>query len=247
MEWNTFQVISSHSLSPLTLDGTLLKESANLVILWVAFGAKMNFEKRLRSVSSAAAQRLGSMRKSWQVFHDWSFLLRSFWRLFLPVLEYCSAVRCSAAGSHLKLLDRVVRVAVFLADGVLECNLAHRRSVAVLCRLFKIRVTQCILRAVHCLCRMCRRVLLVVLWLLIGTRLRFLAVLLLTTVESSCPSQCLFGTIFMTPDFMVWDWLVLRAEPMLSCWPNLLFLFVSYNFLVFFIHGLVVWGQSFDR
>ena len=55
------------------------------------------------------------------------------------VLEYCSAVWCSAADLHLKLLDRVVRSAGFLAIGVLECNLAHRRSVAELCMLFKIR------------------------------------------------------------------------------------------------------------
>ena len=38
-----------------------------------------------------------------------------------------------------KLLDRVVRSAGFPAGGVLECNLAHRRSVAELCMLFKIR------------------------------------------------------------------------------------------------------------
>ena len=52
-----------------TLDGTVLKESADLVILGVSYDAKMNFEKHLRSVSSAAAQSLGIMRKSWQVFH----------------------------------------------------------------------------------------------------------------------------------------------------------------------------------
>ena len=46
---------------------------------------------------------------------------------------------CPAADSHLKLLDRVVRSAGFLAGGVLECNLAHRRSVAELCLLFKIK------------------------------------------------------------------------------------------------------------
>ena len=46
---------------------------------------------------------------------------------------------CSAADSHLKLLDRVFRSASFLADCVLECNLAHRRSVAELCMLFKIK------------------------------------------------------------------------------------------------------------
>ena len=79
------------------------------------------------------------MRKSWQVFHDRSLLRRSFWSYVLPVLEYCSAVWCSAADSHLKLLDRVVRSAGFIDGGVLECNLAHRRSVAELCMLFKIR------------------------------------------------------------------------------------------------------------
>ena len=79
------------------------------------------------------------MRKSWQVFHDRSLLLRSFWSVVLSVLEYCSAVWCSAADSHLNLLDRVVRSAGFLAGDVLECNLAHRRSVAQLCMLFKIK------------------------------------------------------------------------------------------------------------
>ena len=46
---------------------------------------------------------------------------------------------CSAADSHIKLLDRVVRGAGFLVGGVLECNLTHRRSVAMLCMLFKIK------------------------------------------------------------------------------------------------------------
>ena len=50
----------------------------------------------------------------------------------LPVLEYCSAVWCSAADTHLKL-DRVV-----CGSGVFECDLAHRRFVAVLCMLYKI-------------------------------------------------------------------------------------------------------------
>ena len=50
-------------LTPLTLDGTELGESADLVILGVTFDAKITFEKHLRSVSSAAAQRLGIMRK----------------------------------------------------------------------------------------------------------------------------------------------------------------------------------------
>ena len=56
----------------------------------------------------------------------------------LPVLEYCSAVCCSAADTHLELLDSVVCGASFLIGGVFECDLAHRRSGAVLCML-KIR------------------------------------------------------------------------------------------------------------
>ena len=46
---------------------------------------------------------------------------------------------CSAADTHLKLLDRVVNGACFLTGGGLDCDLAHRRSVAGLCMLFKIR------------------------------------------------------------------------------------------------------------
>ena len=79
-------------LAPLNLDGTVLKESADLVILGATFDAKMTFEKHLRSVSSDAAERLGTMRKSWQVFHDRSLLLRSFWSFVLPVLKYFSPV-----------------------------------------------------------------------------------------------------------------------------------------------------------
>ena len=114
-------------------------------ILGLTLDAKMTFEKHLRSVSGAAAQRLGIMRKSWQVFHDRSLILRSFWSFVLPVLVYCSAVWCSAADSHLKLLDKVVRSAGFPAGGVLECNLAHRRSVAECACCLRLIVTQCIL------------------------------------------------------------------------------------------------------
>ena len=48
-------------LTPLTLDGTVLKESADLVILGVTVDAKMTFEKHFRAVSSAAAQTHGIM------------------------------------------------------------------------------------------------------------------------------------------------------------------------------------------
>ena len=105
---------------PLTIGGTVLNESDYLVILGVTSDSKMTFEKHLRSVSRAASQRLGILRKSLLVFHDRSLLGRCFRGFVLPVLEYCSAVWCSAADTHLKLLDRAVSGAGFLTGGVFE-------------------------------------------------------------------------------------------------------------------------------
>ena len=99
----------------------------------------MTFDSILRLVSRAAYQRLGILRKSWRVSHDKLLIGRCFWGFVLPVLEYCSAVWCSAADTHLILLDRVASGACFTAGGVLNCDLFHRRSVAVLCMLYKIR------------------------------------------------------------------------------------------------------------
>ena len=61
-----------------TIGGTVLKESDNLVILGVTFDSKITFAKHLRSVSRAASQRLGILRKSWQVFHDRLLFVRCF-------------------------------------------------------------------------------------------------------------------------------------------------------------------------
>ena len=89
---------------------------------------------------------------------------------------------------------------------------------------------------------MCRCVLLVVLWLLIGTRSRLLVVGLLSIAEALCPSLCLFGTILVTLCLMMWDWRVSRAEPMLYCWHDLLFLFC----LLLFYHFLPSMGWFCD-
>ena len=72
------------------------------------FDFKMIFEKHLRSVSRAAFQRLGILRKYWRVLHDRLLLGRCFRSFVLPVLEYCSAMWCSAADTYLKLLDHIV-------------------------------------------------------------------------------------------------------------------------------------------
>ena len=173
------------------------------------------------------------MRKSWRVFHDRSLLLRSFWSFLLQVMEYCSAVWCSAADSHLKLLDRVTRSASLLAGGVLECNLAHRRSIEVLCVLFKIKSNPMhplsgALPLPYVPALVTRGV-----WLLIGTSLRLLAVELLSIAGPLCPTQYRYGTILVTLFLMVWDWRVLRAEPTPTCWLNLFFLYISHFFSLF--------------
>ena len=80
---------------------------------------------------------------------------------------------------------------------------------------------------------MFRCVLLVVLWLFIPTCSRLLVVGLLSIAEAFCPSLCLFGTILVTLCLMVWDWRVLRAEPLLSRWHDLLSLFCLLLFYLF--------------
>ena len=70
------------------------------------------------------------------MFHDRSLLARCFRGFVLPVLEYCSAVWCSAADTYLKLLDRAVSGVRFLSGGAFERKIAHHRSVSVLCMLY---------------------------------------------------------------------------------------------------------------
>ena len=80
---------------PLTIGGTVLKESDDLAILGMTFDSKMTFEKHLRSVSRAASQRLGILRKSWRVFHGRSFL--GMFAFGVLSCQFCSIVLQSGA------------------------------------------------------------------------------------------------------------------------------------------------------
>ena len=198
-----------------------------LYILGVTFDSKMTFKKHLRSVSRAASQRLGILRKSWRVFHDRSLLGRCFQGFDLPVLEYCSAVWCSAADTHLKLLDRAVGCVRFLTGGVFECSISHLRSVAVLCMLYKIRCNPVhpingAPPGPHVPVRVARGA-------LVAHRYTYAPPLCTTLQHSrtSFPSRCPFGTILLTPFSMVWDWRVSRAGSMLLYWPKLLYPYYS--------------------
>ena len=239
--------------SPLTIGETVLKESDDLVILGVTFyskmtfvskmtfDSKMTFEKHLRMVSRAASQRLGILRKSCRVFHGRSLLGRCFRGFVLPVLEYCSAMWCSAADTHLKLLDRAVSGAQFLHSvtllivDLMQFCVCWIRSCVTRCTplmmLFLDRMCQCGLHAVP--------------WSHIGILMRRRTFVQKCTTGLLFPSQYPSGTILLAPYSMVWDWRVSRAGPMffigLSCSiPTIVFYYFS--LCVFSVYRLVLWG-----
>ena len=166
------------------------------------------------------------------MFHDRSLLGRCFRGFVLPVFRVLFCVWCSAAATHLKLLDLAVSGARLLTGGVFECDIAHRRSVTVLCMLYKIRCTRCTLLMVLYLDRMCQCWLHAVLWLHIGTLLHRLAAEHRSTAGFLFPSQCPPLTILLTPYSMVWDWRVSTAGEMFFYWPKLLYPY--YSLLLFF-------------
>ena len=181
-------------------------------------------------------------------------LLRFFWSFVLPVLGYSSAVWCSAADSHLKLLDRVVRSAGLLAGGVLDCNLAHRRSVAELCMIFKIysnpmHPLSAALPLPYVPARVTRGA-------LVAHRHSFAPPRCRTSQyrRTFVPPSVSHGTILVTLCLMVWDPRVSKAEPMLSCWHDLLFLWCLLLFYLLLpsmgwlcgvgVFGLIVFSLS---
>ena len=134
-----------------------------------------------------------------------------FFGFGLPVLEYCSAVWCSAADTH---LNSAVSGALFLTRGVFECDIAHRWSVAVLCLLYKIRCNP-----MHPLygaipVPYAAGGLQAALWSHIGILIRLLAAELRSTAGHLFISQFFCGTM-LTLYSMVWDWRVSRAGPLL--------------------------------
>ena len=123
---------------PLTIGRTVLKGSDELVILGGTFDSKMTFGKHLLMVSRAVSQRLGILRKSWRMFHDRSLLGRCFRSFVLPGLEYW--LQCDARLPTNTLSYWTVQsVGRVPTGGVFEFDIAHRRSVAVLCMLHMIR------------------------------------------------------------------------------------------------------------
>ena len=135
----------------------------------------------------------------------------------LLVLEYCSAVWCSAADTHLKLLDRIVSFASFFYWGcvwVWPCTSSH--SMVRCCDRTWVNLCTSLLQN-----------------LAVYTGLLF-------------PFQYLCGTILVTQDSMVWDWQVSRAGPIPFYWPSCLlpFYLLLFSISLLSFYGLVLWGWS---
>ena len=153
-----------------------------------------------------------------------------------PYILYIYMITCGWLG-----LDRVVSGACFLAGGVLICDLSHRRSVAVLCMLYKIRCNP-----KHALCGA-----LPVSYVPVGVTRgaliahRYTLLLRLPAAEPHSiagllfPSQYLSGMIWLTPYSIAWDWRVSRAVQCLFVGLDALsfFVFNYFPFLFFFSIG----------
>ena len=150
-----------------------------------------------------------------------------------------------SSDTHLKLQDRVVSGASFLTGSVFECDLGQRRSVTVLCMLYKIRSNAMrhlygALPLPYVPVRVTRGAV---------NAHRYTLMHLLAAEPSSkagllFPCHNLCGTILVTPYSMVWDWQVSRAGPMPFYWPSCPPPILSPRIFPFssFILGLVLRG-----
>ena len=127
---------------------------------------------------------------------------------------------------------------------MLSCDFSHRRSVAVLCMLYKIRCDP-----KHPLCgavpvpyvpvRVTRGALIAHRYTFAPPRCR--------TSQYHRTFISLSVSLWidrLTPYLIVWDWRVSRAGPMPFCWPScsLLFCLQLFSLSLIFLYMLVVWG-----
>ena len=139
----THSMIVSRSLTPfpphpsLSLCGTSLEESNNLLLLGVTLDSKLTFEKHIRQMAASISQKVGILRKCYRTLGRSEALNKSFFAYVLPCFEYCAPVWSSAANSHLELLDRALNKVKFYVPDV-SLNLWRRRAVSCLSLLYKI-------------------------------------------------------------------------------------------------------------
>ena len=142
-------------------------------------------------------------------------------------MEFCSAVWCSAADTHLKLLGRAVSGAGFQLGECLGVALLIVDPWQSCVCFIRSGVTRCTLLIVLSLDRMCQRGLHAVLWLHNVTLMHSLAAEHCSTAGLLFSFRCPSGTILLAPFSMVWDWRVSRAGSMLLYCPKLLYPYYS--------------------
>ena len=72
-------------------EGEVMEANSNLssCINFTVFSFVMAYNNKNVGGLFGCKKKWEILRKSWQVFHDRSFNLRSFWSFVMPVLEYC--------------------------------------------------------------------------------------------------------------------------------------------------------------
>ena len=120
--------------------------------------------------------------------------------------------------------------ASFLTVGVFKCDLAHRRSVAVLCMLYKIRcnplhILHCAFPAPYVPVRVTPHIGTLIMHLLAAEPHSIAGLLY--------PCQYLYWTTLVTPYSMVFDWRVSRRRLMPFYWPSCSLHFCLFLFFLF--------------
>ena len=118
----------------------------------------------------------------------------------LPVLYYSTALQCGLGCRYSnKTTEPCSQWCPFFNWSVFECDIAHRRYVAVLCMVFKIRCNPIYAPSLSCsIYRMCQCGLHAVLWSQTCILMRLLTAESRSTAGLLFPSQCLCGTIMPT-------------------------------------------------
>ena len=121
---------------PLTIGGTVLKESDDLDILGVIFDSEMT----LRRILSRFPEQILKYLVSWGGPVEYSI---EYWEMlswFLSCQFWSTVLWCGARCRYTpKITEPCGSGAWFLTAVVFECNIAHRLSVAVLCMMYTIR------------------------------------------------------------------------------------------------------------
>ena len=151
-------------LTPLTIGETVLKESDGFDMLGVTFDSTMIFEKHVKQLLKDLV--------SWGSPCEYSmrdhFLGDAFGVLPCRFLEYCLAVWCPAADTHLKLLIHVVIGTRFLTGCVFEYALFIVDLWQYCVCWISSGVNRCTFLMMLYLCHMCQWGLHAVLWSHIG-------------------------------------------------------------------------------